>query len=50
MTVDYDSGTGPDVVTVPTTGEQLTEAEFRRRSPRGLVLVFTDYGDPDDVA
>jgi hypothetical protein len=50
MAVNFDTGTGPDVVTVPTTGERLTEAAFRRRYPRGMVLAFTDYGDPDDAA
>ena len=50
MTVSYDTGTGPDVVEVQQTGEALTKAEFRRRYPRGIIAVFTDYGDPDDAA
>ena len=49
-TIDYDTGTGPDVVRVPPTGETLTEAEFRRRYPRGLLIARTEYGTPDDAA
>jgi hypothetical protein len=37
--------TGPDVVTIPQTGEWLTEAAFRERYPRGLLILSAWYGD-----
>lgn len=41
--VNYHTGSGPDVVTVPATGEQLTEVEFRRRYPRGILILRQEF-------
>ncbi len=49
-TIYDDTGTGPDVVTVQATGETLTEAEFCRRYPQGLLIHLTHYGTPGDAA
>jgi hypothetical protein len=49
MLISHETGTGPDMVEVQHTGERLTEAQFRQGYPRGLLLTFTDYGDPDDL-
>jgi hypothetical protein len=48
MRVNYDTGTGPDVVKLQPSGEQMTRGEFRRRYPRGLIVVRTEYGPPTD--
>ena len=34
------TGAGPDVVTVGPTGEQLTQAGFHTRYPRGIVILL----------
>jgi hypothetical protein len=46
--INYHTGTGPDVVRVQPSGETMTEAEFRRRYPRGLIVVRTEYGQLTD--
>ena len=33
------------MVTIPQTGERLTEAEFGERYPRGLLILRAWYGD-----
>ena len=43
--VHWQTGDGPDVVTIPQTGERMTEAEFRDRYPRGLLVLSARYGD-----
>ena len=43
--IHWQTGIGPDVVTVPQTGERLTEAEFGERYPRGLLILRAWYGD-----
>lgn len=42
-TLDYRTGDGPDAVAVPSTGETVTQEEFARRFPRGLVFALIDY-------
>ena len=46
--VYHATGTGPDAVRVPPTGETLSEAEFRRRFPRALLIARVEYGTPPD--
>ena len=46
MRVDHRTGTGPDAVTVTGTGAALTEAGFRARYPRGLLVLRQEYGGP----
>ena len=48
--IDAATRTGPDVVRVPATGETLTEAEFRRRYPQGLLVHRMEYATPPDDA
>jgi hypothetical protein len=48
MRVNYYTKTGPDAVRVQHSGETMTRAEFRRRYPRGLIVVRTEYGPPTD--
>jgi hypothetical protein len=48
--IDQATGTGPDVVTVPATGERLTVGEFARRYPRGLLVERVAFGTPPDAA
>ena len=50
--VNYLTRTGPDVVKVQPNGEEMTQAEFRRRYPRGLIVARMEYGEPtgDDLA
>ncbi len=43
--VHYLTKTGPDVVTVGPTGEQLTKAAFHERYPRGILILRQEYGD-----
>ena len=43
--VHHRTKTGPDVVTILATGETLTEAEFRERYPRGLLILRMEYTD-----
>ena len=47
MRVHAATGTGPDVVTVQPTGERMTEAAFRARYPRGILVVRQIWGEPD---
>lgn len=46
--VHWQRGTGPDAVRVGNTDEYVTEAEFRRRYPRGLLIhvMYFGKGDP----
>ncbi len=48
MRVNYYTGVRPDVVKVQHSGEEITEAEFRRRYPRGLIAVRTEFSTPTD--
>jgi hypothetical protein len=43
--VHHLTGTGPDAVRVPQTGETLTTAGFRARYPLGLLIERQEYGD-----
>lgn len=45
LAVHHLTGTGPDVVRVPQTGETLTEADFRARYPLGILILRREYGD-----
>jgi hypothetical protein len=45
--VDHATGSGPDVVTVGPTGEQLTKAAFHARYPRGLLILRSQFGSDE---
>jgi hypothetical protein len=49
--VNHSTGTGPDVVKLLPSGEEMTQAQFLRRFPHGLIVVRTEYGGPtgDDL-
>jgi hypothetical protein len=51
--IHHRTQTGADVVTIPATGEMLTEAAFHERYPRGLLILrmeYTDIAPGDEVA
>ena len=41
--------TGPDAVWMGNTDEYVTEAEFRRRYPRGLLILGLYFGEDDPL-
>lgn len=45
--VNYWTQEGPDVVTIPATGEVTTESGFRARYPLGLLVVRQAFGRGD---
>jgi len=45
MPLHWETGLGPDVVTIPQTGERMSEAVFDLRYPRGLLILRKCYAD-----
>jgi hypothetical protein len=43
--IHWETGEGPDVVTIPQTGERMTEGEFRARYPRALLILTKCYSE-----
>ncbi len=43
--IHWQTGLGPDVVTIPQTGEHMTEGEFGERYPRGLLVLPACYSE-----
>ncbi|HEY8599976.1 MAG TPA: hypothetical protein VIL85_16180 [Thermomicrobiales bacterium] len=43
--IHWQTGEGPDVVTIPQTGERMTEGEFCERYPRGLLVLAKCYSE-----
>ena len=42
--IHWQTGLGPDVVTIPQTGERMAVAEFEERYPRGLLVLRAWFG------
>jgi hypothetical protein len=43
--IHWETGLGPNLVIILQTGERMTEAEWRARYPRGLLILRQCYAD-----